>query len=101
MWLFVMFDLPVSSKQERKAATKFRNHLLDLGFDMAQYSVYKKYCRSNETAESVGRKVQDGLPNGGIVDLLTITDKQFANIQRFHAKKEKKRTEEPVQLHLF
>ena len=33
MWVVVMFDLPVVAKAERKAATEFRNGLLDAGFD--------------------------------------------------------------------
>ncbi len=101
MWLFVMFDLPVGTKRERKAATKFRNHLLDLGFEMSQFSVYTKYCRSNETSESVGGKVQEKLPSGGKVDLLTITDKQYSNIKRFHSRIEEIRPDTPSQLHLF
>ena len=32
MWTMVIFDLPVGTKGERKAATKFRNFLLDQGF---------------------------------------------------------------------
>ena len=32
MWMIVMFDLPVVEKAERKAATEFRNALLDLGW---------------------------------------------------------------------
>jgi len=40
MWLLVMFDLPVTQKEERKEAADFRNYLLDLGFEMAQFSVY-------------------------------------------------------------
>ena len=32
MWVVVMFDLPVVEKAERKAATEFRNGLLDAGF---------------------------------------------------------------------
>ena len=32
MWMVVMFDLPVVLKAERKAATEFRNALLDLVF---------------------------------------------------------------------
>ncbi len=38
VWVFVLFDLPVGTKKERKAATKFRHSLLDLGFEMSQYS---------------------------------------------------------------
>lgn len=37
MWMVVMFDLPVMEKAERKAATQFRNGLLDLGFEMGGF----------------------------------------------------------------
>lgn len=43
VWCVVMFDLPVGTKDERRRATKFRNNLLDLGFQMAQFSVYVQY----------------------------------------------------------
>ena len=32
VWLFVFFDLPVGTKPERRAATRFRNFLKDDGF---------------------------------------------------------------------
>ena len=44
MWMVVLFDLPVGTKKERKAATKFRKFLLDQGFEMSQYSVYMRFC---------------------------------------------------------
>ena len=44
MWMVVMFDLPVVLKAERKAATEFRNALLDMGFEMSQFSVYMRMC---------------------------------------------------------
>lgn len=101
MWLFVMFDLPVGTKKERKQATGFRNHLLDLGFEMSQFSVYLKYCASGEKAEAVGNRIQQQLPPGGKVDILTITDKQFANMRRFYATSRSKKSNKPKQLHLF
>ena len=101
MWLFVMFDLPVLTKKERKQATEFRNSLLDLGFEMSQFSVYLKYCASGDKAESLGLQVRRHLPFGGKVDILSITDKQFANIQRFHGSTPVKRRARPRQLHLF
>ena len=101
MWLFVMFDLPVGTGRERKQATGFRNHLLELGFEMSQFSVYLKYCDSNERADTVGNQIQRQLPPGGKVDILTITDKQFANMRRFYAKSQVKNDGMPKQLHLF
>ena len=40
MWLFVMFDLPVLTKKERKDAALFRKNLEKDGFTMHQFSVY-------------------------------------------------------------
>lgn len=101
MWLFVMFDLPVGTKKERKQATSFRNNLLDLGFEMSQFSVYLKYCSSSEKTESLETKVQSHLPYGGKVDILTITDKQFSSMKRFYAKKRQKKDGVPAQIRLF
>ena len=101
MWLFVMFDLPVTTKKARKEATEFRKRLLKIGFEMSQYSVYHKYCASSEKADSIGAQVKRILPSGGKVDVLTITDKQFGNIKRYYAKLEKKNKNRPRQLHLF
>ena len=101
MWLFVMFDLPVGTAKERKEATGFRNHLLDLGFEMSQFSVYLKYCASTERAEAAGERVRRQLPPGGKVDILTITDRQFAGMKRYYARSLEKNALQPDQLHLF
>ena len=101
MWLFVMFDLPVGTKKERDQATKFRQGLLDLGFEMSQFSVYLKYCPSKEKSEVVSDKVKVKIPIGGKVDILMITDKQFAGMKRFYAKTEIKSNAKPKQLHIF
>lgn len=96
-----MFDLPVGTKKERKQATEFRNYLLDLGFEMSQFSVYLKYCPSKDKAEAVIVRLRPALPPGGKVDILTITDKQFTNMRRFYAKKSIGNQSKPNQLHLF
>ena len=80
MWMFAFFDLPVLTKGQRKEATRFRNHLLDLGFEMVQLSVYARHCSSKERVEALIRKIRGGVPEEGKVKVLTITDKQFANI---------------------
>ena len=45
MWLIVMFDLPTNNKRARHNAAKFRNFLLDQGFEMAQFSVYMRFLQ--------------------------------------------------------
>ena len=101
MWLFVMFDLPVGTKFERKQATLFRLSLLDLGFEMSQFSVYLKHCHSGEKATAVSQKIPPLLPRGGKVDVLCITDKQFSNMRRYYAQKQKKTDGTVTQFHLF
>ena len=44
MWVVTLFDLPVVTKDQRHEATRFRKALLQRGFQMAQLSVYFKYC---------------------------------------------------------
>lgn len=100
LWMIVMFDLPVVEKRERKAATRFRNHLLDLGFSMAQYSVYYRLLPGKEKAESVERQIQSNLPETGKVQVLQITDKQYENIKTFTGRKSEA-PEKPEQLALF
>jgi len=101
MWLFVMFDLPTGTKAERKHASDFRACLLDMGFEMSQYSVYLKHCASGEKALAVGKRVQRLIPNHGKVDILTITDKQFGAMDRFYGRIHNKNEEKPSQLVLF
>ena len=101
MWIFVMFDLPTGSKSERKNASEFRTGLLDLGFEMSQYSVYLKYCASGDKALAVSKRVKGLIPNGGKVDIFTITDKQFGAMERFYGKNTNKNKGKPNQLVLF
>lgn len=101
MWLFVMFDLPTTTKKEKKSALEFRNDLLDMGFEMSQFSVYLKYCVSSDKSEAIKLKITRKIPYNGKIDILTITDKQFANMSRFYSGKHKKNDKNPTQLHLF
>ena len=101
MWLFVLFDLPVGTKKERKAATKFRHALLSLGFEMSQFSVYLKFCAGKEQVESLERKVEEAIPVSGKVHLVAITDRQYENIRTFRGKKREPAPKMPDQLALF
>ncbi len=64
----VLFDLPVVEKIERKAATKFRDFLLDEGFEMAQYSVYVRHTSGKEAVEALVKRIDASLPPQGKVD---------------------------------
>jgi CRISPR-associated protein Cas2 len=101
MWIFVLFDLPVGTKKERKAATGFRNDLLDLGFEMSQFSVYLKFTASKEQAESIERHVEAMMPPSGKVHVVQITDKQYENIRTYRGRKREPSPKNPNQLALF
>ena len=83
MWMMVMFDLPVLTKRQRKRATKFRNDLLDLGFEMAQFSVYMKFCGGRPAADALAARVERQMPSEGHVSILVFTDKQYGRMRVF------------------
>lgn len=100
MWIMAMFDLPVVTKKERKAATRFRNYLLDEGFEMAQYSVYMRWCSGKEQVEAIRGRVEKNLPATGKVSLLAFTDRQYENIVNFDGRRAHRR-KNPEQYVLF
>lgn len=81
MWLMVFFDLPVGSKPERRAATRFRVFLKADGYLMLQYSAYARICRAEESAEKHLRRVVVNLPGAGSVRALQVTDRQYERIR--------------------
>jgi len=101
MWLFVFFDLPVTLKKERKAATRFRKDLLDDGFGMMQFSVYTRHCASKESSEVHVKRVKGLVPEKGQVSILQVTDKQYGEIINIWGRKSVPLPEGPKQLELF
>ena len=101
MWIVVMFDLPVVEKKERKAATDFRNALLDMGFEMSQFSVYMRFCTSQTQVDTYCKRVEEDLPTGGKVNILQFTDKQYERIIIFHGKAKQPANKAPDQYDLF
>jgi CRISPR-associated protein Cas2 len=101
MWLCVFFDLPVGTAKERKAATRFRLTLLDLGFEMSQYSVYLRFCAGKEQAASYERRIEEAMPSAGKVHILAITDKQYENIRTYRGRNREHTLRNPEQFALF
>lgn len=101
MWLFTMFDLPVTTKKERKAAALFRKELMKDGFTMLQFSVYIRHCASVQSQEVHTKRVKALLPETGKVSILAVTDKQYSMIQSFVGAQVKKIKKEPLQLEIF
>jgi len=101
MWIMVMFDLPVMDPAERKAATGFRNMLLDMGFEMAQYSVYLRFCTSQSQVDSFCSKIAAELPKHGKVNILQFTDKQYERIIAYRGSQPTSKKMKPDQFDLF
>ena len=101
MWLFAMFDLPVKTKKQRRKYTEFRKGLLSNGFIMLQYSVYARFCASDETTKAYKKRVKDILPPEGQVRLAAFTDIQFGKMDVFCGKKAEEPEKKPDQLMLF
>lgn len=101
MWMMVMFDLPVMTPKERKAATRFRNFLLDQGFQMCQYSVYMRLCAGKEQTETYTKRVGDAVPKTGSVQIIYFTDKQYERMVSFDGRERQPPNKNPEQFILF
>ena len=101
MWILVLFDLPTETKKDRKASAMFRKQLIGDGFTMFQFSIYVRHCASSDNADVHIKRVKSFLPEYGKVGILSVTDKQFANIKIFYGHKPQKPNSPGQQLELF
>jgi len=101
MWLFVAFDLPVSTKEARREYRRFRNSLLDKGFTQIQYSVYARFFGSEQRALPYKNAVRVSVPPDGRVRMFTLTDTQFAKMESYYGKKQEPVEKKPQQMLLF
>ena len=81
MRIMVFFDLPTTTKSDRKNATKFRNELLKDGYYMMQWSVYSRICKGIAQVEKHTQRLKCLIPPIGSVRLMTVTEKQFADME--------------------
>ena len=81
MRIIVFFDLPVKTKQQRLAATRFRNFLLADGYYMVQYSVYARICNGMDSVQVHKNRIYHALPPRGAIRMLVITERQYENIE--------------------
>lgn len=101
VWLLVMFDLPVKTKEQIRLANQYRNLLKDRGFDRIQLSVYcKYYLNGNSTERDLGM-LKMNVPGAGQVRVLKVSDMQWASTIMFLGPKKKKVEQPPEQLMIF
>ena len=75
-----MFDLPVQTAKNRKDYQNFRKYLIKSGFIMMQESVYCKLVSNVTAAEAVIDNIHKNRPSEGLVQVLKVTEKQYANM---------------------
>lgn len=97
----VFFDLPVTQKEERRAATRFRNNLLKDGYLMLQWSVYARVCNSMERVQKHLARLRVMVPCSGSVRVMTITEQQFARMELLVGKRPREEEMATKQLILF
>lgn len=78
MRVFVMFDLPTVTTEERRDYRKFRKGLIKSGFFMLQESVYCKMVLNQTAENNVKEALKRMKPPKGTVMVLSVTEKQFS-----------------------
>ena len=81
MRVIVFFDLPITTIQGIRAYTKFRRFLLKDGFIMMQESVYSKLAQNQLAANALISHVKKNIPDEGLIQILTVTEKQYSNME--------------------
>lgn len=81
MRILVMFDLPVETLPQRRSYNRFRKFLIHSGFLMMQESVYCKLVPNSTAADLLVDSIRDNKPEEGLVQVLRITEKQYARIE--------------------
>lgn len=80
MRLIVFFDLPMETYAQKRSYTDFRRFLLHDGYLMMQKSVYTNLVINNQNASAAIERLKLNKPRYGLVQLLKVTEKQYANI---------------------
>lgn len=81
MRVIVFFDLPTLTAEDRRNYTHFRKYLLKSGFVMVQESVYSKLALNTTIANAVIANVRKNKPPEGLIQLMTVTEKQYSKME--------------------
>jgi CRISPR-associated protein Cas2 len=81
MRILVMFDLPTYTSGDQREYRRFRKFLIKNGFIMMQESIYTKLVLNPSSAKLARNQVRKEIPKEGLVQMITITEKQFASME--------------------
>jgi len=80
MRTIVFFDLPTIFERDKRNYAKFRKFLVQEGFLMMQESVYSKLTLNSQQSELLIKRIKRNSPSKGLVQILVITENQYAKI---------------------
>ena len=80
MRVVVFFDIPTITAANQKTYREFRSFLLKSGFFMMQESVYCKLAQNSTVADSIVNILRKNKPEDGLVQVLRVTEKQYAKM---------------------
>lgn len=81
MRTIVFFDLPNIYAKDKRNYVLFRKFLLNEGFLMMQESVYSKIILNSQQAALLIDRIRKRAPKKGIIQVLTITERQYSQIE--------------------
>ncbi|MDI9519897.1 MAG: CRISPR-associated endonuclease Cas2 [Bacillota bacterium] len=81
MRMLLFFDLPVVESEERREYVRFRKYLIKSGFIMLQESVYCKLLLNSTAVAALAENVRKNKPPKGLIQILLITEKQYARME--------------------
>lgn len=81
MRTMVFFDLPNVYLRDKKNYIKFRKYLINEGFIMMQESVYSKIVLNSQQSGLLINRIRKNAPKKGIIQVMTITEKQYSQIE--------------------
>lgn len=81
MRTIVLFDLPTDTQEDKRNYRRFRKALIRNGFCMLQESVYTRMLITPSAQQSVINVIKSNKPPSGIVQVLCVTEKQFATME--------------------
>lgn len=76
-----MFDLPTTMPEDLREYTRFRKYLVKSGFLMMQESIYCKLALNTTVSDAIIRNIKNNKPRKGLVQILTLTEKQFSKME--------------------
>lgn len=90
MRMIICFDLPTVTYLDMVNYRRFRKFLIKNGFVMMQESVYSKLVMNRNSLSLIKKRVAENLPTNGNIQLIEITEKQFAGIEYLRGRAQKR-----------